>query len=249
MAKLSDIRIGTKLSTLSGLGVLLVAGMIVVGIRGNAETKSANDSAMVQQILTRDFVDAKASIRGMQTGVRDIRLANSRDALQRATQYTEARRNSASRFIDTILPKLTIPENRDRAQRVKTLVDQYWTASKEIATTKEQIFELESRGGTDTAARIADLNQQAARIARERTLPLAAEMEEAINKTVEGTKAKADKDQERALEAMASAERVSIGMGVFVVIVLIGSAVFGARSIAAPLRKMAGVLTDLTNDR
>jgi methyl-accepting chemotaxis protein len=249
MAKLSDIRIGTKLSIMSGLGVLLMVAMIVVGMRGNAEVKGANDRSTLQQDLTRDLIDAKASIRGMQVGVRDLRLANSRETLQRAMQYTEARHNSASKFVDTNLPKFTIQENRDRAQRVRTLIDQYWAGAKEIAATKEQIFELESRGGADSAARIADLNQQAARIARERTLPLAAEMEDTINKVVDATKAKAETEHENALLAMASAERLSIGMGVFVVIVLIGSAIFGARSIAVPLRKMAGVLGDLTNDR
>src|SRR5215470_7452457 len=166
MAKLSDIRIGTKLSIMSGLGVLLVAAMIVVGMRGNAEMQSANDAATVQQTLTREFIDAKASIRGMQIGVRDMRLATSRDALQRASQYTEARHSSASNFIETSAPKLRLPENRDRAMKVKALIDQYWAGAKEIVATKEQIFELESRGGADSAARIADLNQEAARIAR-----------------------------------------------------------------------------------
>jgi methyl-accepting chemotaxis protein len=249
MVNLSDIRIGTKLSIMSGFGVLLVVAMIVIGMRGSAEMQSANDSAMVQQTLTREFIDAKASIRGMQVGVRDIRLANSREVLQRAMQYTEARHSSAAKFIETSLPKLNMPENRDRAQRVKTLIDQYWAGAKEIAATKEQIFEVESRGGGDAATRIADLNQQAARIARERTLPLASEMEDTINKVVEVTKAQADKEHEHALAAMASSERLGIGMGVFVVVVLIGSAIFGARSIAAPLRRMAGVLSDLTNDR
>jgi methyl-accepting chemotaxis protein len=249
MVRLSDIRIGTKLSITSGLGVLLVVAMIIVGMRGNAETQGANDGAVLQATLTREFIDAKASIRGMQVGVRDLRLATSRDALQRAMQYTEARHSSASKFIETSAAKLRVQENRDRAQRVKTLVDQYWAGAKEIAATKEQIFEIESRGGADAAARIADLNQQTARIARERTLPLATEMEDTINKVVEVTKAQADKEHEHALAAMASAQQLSIGIGVFVVVVLIGSAIFGARSIAAPLRKMASVLSDLTNDR
>src|SRR4051812_27253936 len=115
MVRLSDIRIGTKLSIMSGLGVLLVAAMIIVGMRGNAEMQSANDSAVLQQTLTREFIDVKASIRGMQIGVRDLRLANSRDALQRGMQYTEARHSSASKFIETSAPKLRTPENRDRA--------------------------------------------------------------------------------------------------------------------------------------
>src|SRR3954471_5765776 len=132
MVRLSDIRIGTKLFMMSGLGVLLVAGMIVVSIRGNAEVKAANDRSMVQQVLTRDFIDAKASVRGMQLGVRDMRLATSRETLQRAMQYTEARHTSASTFIETSLPKFTTQEDRDRAQRVKTLIDQYWAGAKEI---------------------------------------------------------------------------------------------------------------------
>jgi len=53
MVRLSDIRIGTKLSMMSGLGVLLVVAMIVVGMRGNAEVKSATDTAMLEQTLTR----------------------------------------------------------------------------------------------------------------------------------------------------------------------------------------------------
>jgi len=245
MLKLSDIRIGTKLFMMSGLGVLLVAGMIGVGIRGNAEVKDADDRAMVQQTLSRDFIDAKASIRGMQIGVRDLRLANSRETLQRAMQYTEARQTSAATFINESLPLFTTQENRDRAQKVKTLVEQYMAGAKEIAAVKEQIFGL----GGDATTRIAELNQEAARIARERTLPLAAEMEDTINKIVEATKARAEQAHQNAVAALASAERLSMGMGVFVVVLLIGSAIFGARSIAAPLRKIANVLNDLTQDR
>jgi methyl-accepting chemotaxis protein len=42
---------------------------------------------------------------------------------------------------------------------------------------------------------------------------------------------------------------IGLAAAVFVVLVLIGSAVFGRLSIARPLRKMAGVLGELTNDR
>src|SRR5215510_9770037 len=162
MVRLSDIRIGTKLSIMSGLGVLLVVAMVIVGMRGNAEMQGANDNSMVQQTLTREFIETKAAIRGMQVGVRDIRLSNSRETLQRAMQYTEARHASASKYMESALPKLKTPENRERAQKVKSLIDQYWAGAKEIAATKEQVFELETRGAADAAGRIADLNQQAA---------------------------------------------------------------------------------------
>src|SRR5262245_18392832 len=122
MVRLSDSRVGTKVSIMSGLGVLLMVAMIVVGMRGNAEMKDASDNSMVEQTLSRDFIDAKASIRGMQIGVRDIRLATSRDTLQRAMQYTDARLNSASRFIETSVPKLKSPEHRERGQNVRTTI-------------------------------------------------------------------------------------------------------------------------------
>ena len=48
MVRLSDIRIGTKLFMMSGLGVLLVAGMIVTQIHGNSAVKSANEAAALQ---------------------------------------------------------------------------------------------------------------------------------------------------------------------------------------------------------
>ena len=181
MVRLSDIRIGTKLTIISGLGILLVLAIVAVGMHGNSQVRGANDSAEVQQVLARDFIEAKAAVRGMQIGVRDLRLSNSRETLQRAMQYSEARYTSASTFIDKTLPKFLTQESRDRAQRVKTLVEQYWAGAKEIAAIKEQIVGL----GADATSRIAELNQEVARIARERTLPLANEMEE-YRKTYQG---------------------------------------------------------------
>ena len=48
---------------------------------------------------------------------------------------------------------------------------------------------------------------------------------------------------------MARAEQLDLVIGVAVIIVLIGSAVFGVLGIAKPLTRIASVLGDLTNDR
>jgi methyl-accepting chemotaxis protein len=42
---------------------------------------------------------------------------------------------------------------------------------------------------------------------------------------------------------------IGLAAAVFVVLVLVGSAVFGRLSITSPLRKMAGILGEFTNDR
>ena len=81
---LLNLSISAKLGIASGLGVLLVATMVLVQIWSNATMRDLDARMMGQQTIARDAVDAKASIRGMQTGVRDLRLANNSADLQKA---------------------------------------------------------------------------------------------------------------------------------------------------------------------
>ncbi|HYM35863.1 MAG TPA: hypothetical protein VET48_10735, partial [Steroidobacteraceae bacterium] len=121
MFRISNIRIGTKLSIMSGLGILLVISMVGAAMHSNSTVKQANEAANMQQNLARDIIDAKASIRGMQTGVRDIRLTTTTESLQAALKYLEARRSSAAGFVESNLPKVRVPENRERLEKVKAL--------------------------------------------------------------------------------------------------------------------------------
>ncbi len=88
---LLNLSIGAKLGIASGLGVLLVATMVIVQIRSNATTRDLDARMSGQQTIARDAVDAKASIAGMQIAVRDIRLANNPADLQKANDYLAAR--------------------------------------------------------------------------------------------------------------------------------------------------------------
>ena len=91
---LLNLSIGAKLGIASGLGVLLVATMVIVQIRSNAAMRDLDARMAGQQTIARDAVDAKASLRGMQIGVRDLRLANSPADLQKANDYLAARLKS-----------------------------------------------------------------------------------------------------------------------------------------------------------
>ena len=84
---LLNLSIGAKLGIASGLGVLLVATMVIVQIRSNAAMRDLDARMNGQQTIARDAVDAKASIRGMQIGIRDLRLANNAADMQKATDY------------------------------------------------------------------------------------------------------------------------------------------------------------------
>jgi hypothetical protein len=62
---LLNLSIGAKLGIASGLGVLLVATMVIVQVRSNATMRDLDARMSGQQTIARDAVDAKASIAGM----------------------------------------------------------------------------------------------------------------------------------------------------------------------------------------
>jgi methyl-accepting chemotaxis protein len=255
MLRLSNIRIGTKLAIMSGLGVLLVAAMMGLQMWGNAAVSQANGNVIRQALLVQNAVDAKASIRGMQIGVRDIRLVRSLDDLEKAKTYLGAREKSANEFVDRALQLSHIPTTTERLKGIKLSIGLYSAGAKEIVAIRTEMLALQSKQSessaktTEVADRIATLDGQAVNIARERTLPMADQMEALANTVVESVIERMNASAGDAVQEMASSERLSLGVGAVVIFVLIGAAVFGALAIGKPLRKMAGVLGELTNDR
>src|SRR5258708_697495 len=106
--------------------------MIAAQSIGNAAVRNINDGAVTQQTIARDAVDAKASIRGMQTGVRDIRLARVGADMQKATDYLAARQKSATGFAEEMLRLSKSVENRSRVEKMKTLISDYAARAQDI---------------------------------------------------------------------------------------------------------------------
>ncbi len=249
MLRLADIRIGTKLAAMSGLAILLMLAMLGSQMWGNASVRGSSETAGIQQRMAHDLIAAKELAGGIATAVRDIRLASSSELLQSATKTLDDRHRAAHKWLDPLPAKLRIAENRQRVEKLETLVDQYAAGAKEIAAMQAEAIALQAKGGAETAARIVELNQRAARFARERTLPIAAEIETLIEQVEQSASALADKEIANAEQQMTSAERIGLAIGLLAVVVLVGAAMFGARSIARPLARMASVLNDLSNDR
>src|SRR5687768_16970508 len=86
-----NLSIGAKLGISSALGILLVVTMVVSTMRANTTTRDLDARKAALQTIARDAVDAKASLRGMQIGVRDTRLANTPADLQKASDYLISR--------------------------------------------------------------------------------------------------------------------------------------------------------------
>ncbi|MFN3656056.1 MAG: methyl-accepting chemotaxis protein [Pseudolabrys sp.] len=230
MLRISNISIGIKLMVMSGVSILLVAAMIYSQMAGNSAVKSANQIVDAQQHIALDATNAKSALRGMQVGTRDVRLAQAPANLQAALKYMDERHQSARKYLDNAISKARLPENRERMEKVRSLADQYLAGTKEIAALKSETFQ-----SGIAADRLAALNEQAGRIAREKTLPLAAEMDSLAERAAAAAEEAAKREQLHAEQEMASAERMNLIIAGLAVIALIGSAVFGTVSIARPL--------------
>ena len=239
-----DLRIGTKLALIQSIGVLLVVGMIANAVYGSMSVNQASETATTQQLLALDLSEAKSDIRIMAIQVRDIRLAQENVDIQTAVKNLETRQASASKLILDNIPKVRVPENKERLQKAATLLNDYAVVAKQVAGIRSRVMGLDVG-----SVRLVTADEEAARLAREKITPLARQLNEAIDKAVENAQQTAREETAHAQTASASAQQIGLVIGGIVLIIMLGSAVFGSMSIARPLRRMASVLVELTHDR
>jgi methyl-accepting chemotaxis protein len=240
-----NLRIGTKLATASMLATLLVGSMIASQMIGNATVSRTYRSALEQQTISSDAVDAKASIRGMQVGVRDLRLANVAADMQKAAEYLAARLKSVHKFADEMLRLSHSAENRARIEKIKSRADEYAKGGQQIAAVRNEAIGLRAAGAPDAADKIAKLNDEAIRIAREVTLPIAVELEQLANQVSDFAKKRVEEENAEAAREMALAERISLGVGICAMLVLVGTWLFSFMTIARPMRALTGSMDEL----
>src|SRR5689334_6570573 len=77
MTFIQNLRIGTKLAVTSALTIVLVALMIFLQTSGDANVQKLSNAASGQQAIAQNAAEAKASVRGMQIGIRDILMSAS----------------------------------------------------------------------------------------------------------------------------------------------------------------------------
>ena len=240
---LLNLSIGAKLGIASGLGVLLVVTMVVVQIRSNVAMRNLDARMAGQQTIARDAVEAKASIAGMQVGVRDIRLANSSAELQKANDNVAARVKSASHFGDEMLKLSKSPENRARIEKLKARAEEYSKGAQQIAAVRGEA--IAAGNGADAAAKVAKLNEEVMRITREVTLPIVAELEPIANQIAEFAKHNVEEQSAQGAQEMATVEWESLALGIGTVVLLIVTSIFSFFTIARPMRALSVSMEEL----
>ena len=135
-------------------------------------------------------------------------------------------------------------ENRARIEKLKEGAANYSKGAQQIAAVRSEAIAT-AAGGAEAAPKIAKLNEEMVRIAREVTLPIAAELESLANQTAEFAKHRVEEETAHAAQEMASAEQMSMIIGLCTVLLLIGTCVFSYLTIGRPMRALSVSMDEL----
>ena len=234
MQLVSNVRIGTKLALMSGFGIVLVAVMLAGSIYGNFRVKSANEAAALHQTIVREVKAIEFEFLQTLLAVRNIRLATTRAQMSAADTLADHQSN-IDKLFSQVLPRFTSPDNRLRAQKIQAAISQYISSAlTEIIPVKSQAIALE---GTDNPL-LPNLTAETERIQLDRLDPVSDKATRLLDDLSNSARDSAAEAAGAAAAAMAFAQQLTIGLGAAVIFILFGSAVFGAASIARPLRSL-----------
>ncbi|WFU12207.1 methyl-accepting chemotaxis protein (plasmid) [Rhizobium sp. CB3090] len=231
-------RIGAKLAALSAISIFMVAAMLLIVLYGGRAIEERSAYLKSQLIVSRDLVDAKASLRGMLIGARDLRLASSEQELTSAIDYIAARHHSVVKYLDDAESNLTLQVNSDRIERLKALTESLFTATNDMVS----VMKAKSQIKNDDPA----INGKAAELQTKQTT-IADEASKLFDEGVDTAKTMAAQADDEANAAASLLLLLNLGVGLLVIATLIAAAVFGAKSIARPINKLTGSM-DLLAD-
>jgi len=247
MLRLTNVRIGIKLAMMSGFGIVLVAGMMATLLIGNALVHGAVDKSNEGVVSARALEAIKASERGMQIAARDVSLATHEIALQKALKLMDVERQDAQAQVAPLLSLLTIPERREAVETIGKLIDRYADEVQKLARIKAEALALRLKGGLQAEAEAEGLALEIERVGLEVLAPIVAELEGSTLKLGQTVAAEAETGLAGARDTMTFAERVGLGVGLAAILILIGSAVFGAISIARPISALRAPLNEVAS--
>jgi methyl-accepting chemotaxis protein len=214
--------IRTKLAIWAALGVLLVAGMLVQQQIGDRSAARQRELAQNMQFAAVEALRGAKDAGAMRVELREMRLAMAPSEVDRALERLHAAATSAAKHIDTALSFTDDPANKDELETLDKLIKDYVGVGDELAAAAKDYG--------DTVEKV----QRAAEIGRR--------MNELIDKSTEELIAAADRRNAQAGAERVHVGRVDLGIGLFVIAVLCGAAIFGTLAIIRPVRRIGAVL-------
>ena len=220
-----DFPIRTKLAVWAGLGVLLVAGMIADQQIGDFSAARQRHAADRKQLTAVEALRTANDLGTMQLEMREIRLAIAPSDVDRAMERLRTAATAATRHIDTAIGLSDDPADREQLQKLGQLVKDYVGVSVDLAGAAKEYG--------DTVDKV------------QRGRELGDEMNGLIARSTAALINAADQRKAQASAETARVSRIDLGIGLFVIAVLGGVAVFGALAISRPIRRVGEVLLEL----
>jgi methyl-accepting chemotaxis protein len=220
-----DFSIRTKLAIWAGVGVLLVAGMLAEQQYGDYTAARHRVAADSKQLAAVEALRAADELRSMQLETREIRLSVAPSEFDHALNRLYADETAAAGHIEVALEITDDPADKERLEKLAELVKAYVGVVTELAAAAKEYG--------DTVAKV------------KRSGELGTEMNALIEATTTALIGAADERKAQANAETARVSRIDLGMGLFVIAVLGGVAVFGAVAISAPIRRIGEVLLEL----
>ncbi|WP_222318886.1 methyl-accepting chemotaxis protein [Rhizobium leguminosarum] len=231
-------RISAKLTATAAAGIVMVAVLLATVWVESASVSESSDFERMQLVISRDLVDAKASLRGMLAGTLELRLAENSAEATKARAYVDKRHESVMKYVTTAGGHITLQANRDRLAKVTDLTSQWMGEYEGLSKT------IDARLNSSPSSSNASDSEKSA---QDKLLKIADEIGSLLDECVTAAKAKADEAGQRTAAESSLALQVSLGIGLVVVGTLIGSAIFGSIAIARPIEQLTASMKQLAD--
>ncbi len=142
LSVLSKMRIGTKLGISAGLGVVLVAAMIVNEQSGTSAVERQNAIAQRQQAVALEVANAERLLRRAQLAGRDLRAARKSDEINAIRTELQQIMVAGEERLAALEKDSQRAENRERFGKIRKLFKDYVAALTDLGNHQNEILEL-----------------------------------------------------------------------------------------------------------
>ncbi len=237
---LVDIKISTKLGIILGLSVVLVSTIVVFQILANAKIKEANVQAVRRQILLKGTDDTKSAIQALRIGLLEISVSRTTDELRRAADTFDEQRTAINIATDTLEGQSRSAKNREMAQQIRALAEQYAKLEKETVTLKTQLISGNAGDKSNSEAQ-----ERITYLAHEGSAAIAKEMATLAGAIADVAMRANERDSGIAAADVEKAEYAGLVMGVAAVGIMIAAMIYSVMTIVLPIRALSSSMLDL----
>jgi methyl-accepting chemotaxis protein len=220
-----DLPIRTKLAIWATLGVVLVAGMLAEQQIGDRWVSAQRALAADKQRTAVEALRAAKDLGVMRLEMREMRLALAPADVDRALERLRSSATSAALHVHAALGLSEDAADKDAFAALDKMAKDYVAVSADLAAAAKDYG--------DTVSKVTRANE------------LGRQMNVVVEKVADRLIAAADQATEQANLERNHVRRINLGIGLFIIVVLAGVAVFGALAISKPIRRIGEVLRAL----